>query len=280
MKLANYAGRATVLHGDGGVDVAEASDGRFGPGLQGIYQQWDEFCAWAADGLTDAVVSDIDPARLGSPAPQPPQVFAIGLNYLAHAEESGMQLPTVPAVFTKYPSSLTGPYDDITLSGDTVDWEVELVVVMAHRVDSVAPEDAWQHVAGVAVGQDVSDRTMQFAAAAQFALGKSYRGYGPIGPCLVTPDELPDPTALRLSCSVNGETVQDGTTADMVFSVGELISRIAAVCPLLPGDVIFTGTPDGCGVTAKPPRFLKAGDVLESTIEGIGTIRNVFIGRG
>ena len=190
-----------------------------------------------------------------------------------------MQLPAVPAVFTKYPSSLTGPYDDITLSGDTVDWEVELVVVMAHRVDSVAPEDAWRHVAGVAVGQDVSDRTMQFAAAAQFALGKSYRGYGPIGPFLVTPDELPDPTALRLSCSVNDETVQDGTTADMVFSVSELISRIAAVCPLLPGDVIFTGTPDGCGVTSKPPRFLKAGDVLESTIEGIGTIRNLFVER-
>ena len=267
-----------MLSGEGGIDIAEASGGRFGPGLQGIYEQWDEFCAWAADGLTDAVVSDIDPARLGSPAPQPPQVFAIGLNYLAHAEESGMQLPTVPAVFTKYPSSLTGPYDDITLSGATVDWEVELVVVMAHRVDSVAPEDAWRHVAGLAVGQDVSDRTMQFAAAAQFALGKSYRGYGPIGPFLVTPDELPDPTALRLSCSVNGETVQDGSTANMVFSVGELISRIAAVCPLLPGDVIFTGTPDGCGVTANPPRFLKAGDVLESTIEGIGTIRNLFVG--
>jgi 2-keto-4-pentenoate hydratase/2-oxohepta-3-ene-1,7-dioic acid hydratase in catechol pathway len=278
MRLANYAGRATVLSGEGGIDIAEASGGRFGPGLQGIYEQWDVFCAWAADGVTDAVVSDIDPARLESPAPQPPQVFAIGLNYLAHAEESGMQLPTVPAVFTKYPSSLTGPYDDITLSGATVDWEVELVVVMAHRVDSVAPEDAWRHVAGLAVGQDVSDRTMQFAAAAQFALGKSYRGYGPIGPFLVTPDELPDPTALRLSCSVNGETVQDGSTANMVFSVGELISRIAAVCPLLPGDVIFTGTPDGCGVTANPPRFLKAGDVLESTIEGIGTIRNLFVG--
>ena len=120
---------------------------------------------------------------------------------------------------------------------------------------------------------------MQFAAAAQFAPGKSYRGYGPIGPFPVTSDELPDPTALRLSCSINGETVQDGTTVDMVFSVGELISRIAAVCPLLPGDVIFTGTSDGCGVTAKPPRFLKAGDVLESTIEGIGTIRNLFVGR-
>jgi len=280
VKLANYAGRATVLRGDGGIDVAEASGGRFGPGLQGIYEQWDEFCVWEADGLTDAPVSDIDPARLESPAPQPPQVFAIGLNYLAHAEESGMQLPTVPAVFTKYPSSLTGPYADITLSGDTVDWEVELVVVMAHRVDSVAPEDAWRHVAGLAVGQDISDRTMQVAAAAQFTLGKSYRGYGPIGPYLVTPNEFSDPTALRLSCSINGETVQDGTTSDMVFSVGDLISRIADICPLLPGDVIFTGTPDGCGVTAKPPRFLRAGDVLESTIEGIGTIRNVFIGRG
>jgi 2-keto-4-pentenoate hydratase/2-oxohepta-3-ene-1,7-dioic acid hydratase in catechol pathway len=218
MRLANYGGRATLLRGEGGIDVAEASGGRFGPGLQGIYEQWDEFRVWATDRLIDATATDIDPARLGSPAPQPPQVFAIGLNYRAHAEESGMQLPAVPAVFTKYPTSLTGPYADITLSGDTVDWEVELVVVMAHRVDSVAPADAWRHVAGLAVGQDVSDRTMQVAAAAQFALGKSYRGYGPIGPFLVTPDELPDPTALRLSCSINGETVQDGTTVDMTIT--------------------------------------------------------------
>jgi 2-keto-4-pentenoate hydratase/2-oxohepta-3-ene-1,7-dioic acid hydratase in catechol pathway len=201
-------------------------------------------------------------------------VFAIGLNYRSHAEESGMAIPTVPATFTKFPASLAGPFDDIEIVGETVDWEVELVAVIGTRADRVEPADAWSHVAGLTVGQDISDRTLQFAAGAQFSLGKSRRGYGPMGPWLVTADEVNDPDDLALGCSVDGETVQDARTSDLIFSVPQLVAELSAVLPLLPGDVIFTGTPAGIGATRQPARFLQPGQTLETWIEGIGTIRN------
>ena len=185
-----------------------------------------------------------------------------------------MELPAFPATFTKYPASLAGPFDDIEIAVDLVDWEVELVVVLGRRADRVAESEAWDHVAGLSVGQDISDRALQFAAGAQFSLGKSRRGYGPIGPWLVTPDEFDDPDNLELGCSVNGETVQLDRTSDLVFSVPRLIADLSSVLPLLPGDVIFTGTPAGVGMGRQPPRFLAVGDTLESWIEGIGTIRN------
>jgi 2-keto-4-pentenoate hydratase/2-oxohepta-3-ene-1,7-dioic acid hydratase in catechol pathway len=144
----------------------------------------------------------------------------------------------------------------------------------------VAEEDGWAHVAGLAVGQDISDRTLQAAAGAQFALGKSRRGFGPIGPWLVTPDELADPDDLGLGCSVDGETVQDSRTGDLVFSVPRLVAELSAVLSLLPGDVIFTGTPAGVGMGRRPPRYLQPGQVLESWIEGIGTIRNRTVAGG
>jgi 2,4-diketo-3-deoxy-L-fuconate hydrolase len=146
--------------------------------------------------------------------------------------------------------------------------------VIAARADRVDESDAWSHIAGVTVGQDISDRHLQFAAGAQFSLGKSRRGYGPMGPYLVTVDELADRDDLALGCSVNGDTVQDARTSDLIFSVPQLIAELSGVLPLLPGDVIFTGTPAGVGVTRQPPKFLQPGDVLESWIEGIGTIRN------
>jgi 2-keto-4-pentenoate hydratase/2-oxohepta-3-ene-1,7-dioic acid hydratase in catechol pathway len=201
-------------------------------------------------------------------------VFAIGLNYRSHAEESGMAIPTVPATFTKFPASLAGPFDDIEIVGETVDWEVELVAVIGTRADRVEPADAWSHVAGLTVGQDISDRTLQFAAGAQFSLGKSRRGYGPMGPWLVTADEVNDPDDLALGCSVDGETVQDARTSDLIFSVPQLVAELSAVLPLLSGDVIFTGTPAGIGATRQPARFLQPGQTLETWIEGIGTIRN------
>src|SRR5690606_17766479 len=134
--------------------------------------------------------------------------------------------------------------------------------------------DGWAHVAGLTVGQDISDRDVQMRAGAQFSLGKSFRGYGPVGPVVVTPDELADPDDLGLRCTVDGEVVQDGRTSDMVFTVPRLVAELSAVVPLLPGDVIFTGTPAGVGWGHEPPRFLRPGQVLESTIEGIGTMRN------
>jgi 2,4-didehydro-3-deoxy-L-rhamnonate hydrolase len=281
MKLANLDGRATIISTTDpadvrGIDVATASGGQFGPDVQPLFDDWTTFHDFASTLDSGAAVA-IDQMLLGPPVPAPRQVFAIGLNYRAHAEESGMAVPTVPATFTKFPACLTGPFDDVELAGATVDWEVELVAVIGTRADRVPERDGWAHVAGVTVGQDVSERTVQFAAGNQFSLGKSYRGFGPMGPWLVTVDELGNPDDLALGCSIDGVTVQDARTSDLIFNVPRLVAELSAVLPLLPGDVIFTGTPAGVGIGSKPPRFLQPGETVESWIEGIGTIRNRFV---
>lgn len=278
MKIAHHDGRLALVLADGIADVETASGGRFGPDPMSAFDDWPALVAWAA-GVTETT-GPLDEARLGCPVPRPRQVFAIGLNYRSHAEESGMALPEVPATFTKFPASLGGPFDDIEIVGGSVDWEVELVAVVGTTADRVAEADAWDHVAGLTVGQDISDRALQFAAGMQFSLGKSRRGYGPMGPWLVTPDEVPDRDDLGLGCSVDGEVVQDGRTDDLVFSVPRLVAELSAVLPLLPGDVIFTGTPSGVGMARQPPRALAPGQVLESWIEGIGTIRSTCVEPG
>ena len=276
MKIANHDGRLVLVQDDGVVDVATASGGRFGPDPMAAFDDWDALVSWAATG--HAATGSLDEALLGCPVPRPRQVFAIGLNYRSHAEESGMAIPAVPATFTKFPASLSGPFDDVEVVGDAVDWEVELVAVVGRAADRVAEADAWDHVAGLTVGQDISDRTLQFAAGMQFSLGKSRRGYGPMGPWLVTPDEVPDPDDLALGCSVDGEVVQDARTSDLIFSIPQLVAELSSVLPLLPGDVVFTGTPAGVGMTRQPPRALRPGQVLETWVEGIGTIRNACTG--
>jgi 2,4-didehydro-3-deoxy-L-rhamnonate hydrolase len=281
MKLANVDGRATIISAADstharGIDVATASGGQFGPDVQPLFDDWTSFHDFAA-ALDTAAAVPIDQLLLGPPVPEPRQVFAIGLNYQAHAEESGMAVPTVPATFTKFPACLTGPFDDVELAGATVDWEVELVAVIGTRADRVPEPDGWSYIAGVTVGQDVSERTVQFAAGNQFSLGKSYRGFGPMGPWLVTVDELGNPDDLALGCSIDGVTVQDARTSDLIFDVPRLVAELSAVLPLLPGDVIFTGTPAGVGIGSKPPRFLQPGETVESWIEGVGTIRNRFV---
>ena len=285
MKLANIDDRACIVTSGGAIDVAEASDGRFGPAPAALFRDWDAFREWESTAAADIArlepaaldEAGLDEAGLGAPSPEPAQVFAVGLNYRSHAEESGMEVPSIPAVFTKFPASLGGPFEPIELRGEMVDWEVELVVVIGRRADRVSREAAWDHVAGLCVGQDISDRLVQFTAGAQFSLGKSYRTYGPTGPWLVTPDEFADPDDLALGCSVDGETVQDDRTSGLVFGVPELIAELSEVVPLLPGDLIFTGTPAGIGATRQPARFLAPGQVVESWIEGIGTIRNQVI---
>jgi len=280
MRLANLRGRATlVMPGDDdrGVDIEEASGGQFRPDVQGLYEEWDAFRSFLAElDLSTLATTALDEGDLQAPVPAPRQVFGIGLNYRSHAAESGMDLPSVPATFTKFPASITGPFAEVELPNGTVDWEVELVVVIGRRSDRVAAADAWSHVAGLTVGQDLSDRTLQFAASGQFSLGRSHRGFAPLGPWVVTLDELDDPDDLALGCSIDGETVQDARTSDLVFGVPQLIAELSAVVPLLPGDIIFTGTPGGVGVSRKPPRFLQAGETLTSWIEGIGTIRTHF----
>jgi 2,4-didehydro-3-deoxy-L-rhamnonate hydrolase len=275
VKLANLDGRAALVLGDEIADIATASHGRFGPDPMGLYDEWDALRDFAA--TVTAGTGPLIEADLRNPVPRPRQVFAIGLNYRNHAEESGMALPEVPIVFTKFPASLAGPFDNIEVVGDTTDWEVELVVVIGRTADRVDEADAWTHVAGLTIGQDISDRHLQFAAGSQFSMGKSRRGYGPIGPWIVTPDDLDDPNDLALGCSVDGEKLQDARTSDLIFSAPRLVSELSAVLPLLTGDVIFTGTPGGVGVARKPPRFLQPGNTLETWIEGIGTIRNRIV---
>ena len=277
MRIANLRGRLSLLtEGDGAIDVAGASGGRFGPDPQSPFGQWDEFAAWASQ-LHEAGATPYRPEELGPPVPRPDQVFAIALNYRDHADEARLELPAEPPTFTKFPSCLTGPNGAVALSGEAVDWEVELVVVIGREGHRVSAADAWSVVAGVTVGQDISDRVVQMRPPApQFSLGKSFPGYGPIGPVIVTVDELDDPDDLELGCSVNGEEVQKGRTSDMIFSVPELIARLSSVVTLRPGDLIFTGTPSGVGAARTPPRFLRPGDVLTSYIQGVGEMRHVF----
>ncbi|MGW2282738.1 fumarylacetoacetate hydrolase family protein [Streptomyces sp. NPDC001770] len=279
MRIANLAGRLALIADGRAVDVERVSGGLFSANPQDVYERWEEFLSWAS--VADLGEGDaFHVSALGSPVPAPRQTLAIGLNYRDHAAESGFVAPEgLPPVFTKYVTSISGPVTEVTLpqNGHT-DWEVELVAVVGTRAHRVAEADAWSHVAGLAVGQDLSERVSQLAGPApQFSLGKSFPGFSPIGPWLVTPDEFDNPDDLELGCAINGEEVQKGRTRDLIFSVPALIAGLSAVLPLLPGDVIFTGTPAGVGLGRDPQRFLTAGDELVSTVEGIGELRQTFV---
>ena len=234
--------------------------------LHGLAEQ----CASrAADGQIAAV-------RLDAPIPAPRQVFAIGLNYADHAAESGMELPPAPLTFTKFPSCIVGPNADVPLTGDLVDWEVEVVVVIGEQCKDVAASQAWDVVAGLTLGQDVSDRGVQFTGSPpQFSLGKSFSAFGPIGPALVSVDSFADRDDIAISCAVNGEQMQSSSTAHLIFDISTLVAYLSSICELFPGDLIFTGTPDGVGIGRG--RFLVEGDLLESEAEGIGSLRNRFV---
>ena len=276
MRIANISGRLTLVRDAGGVDVETASAGRFGPDPQAVYEQWQAFREWAEEVPSQAAVP-IDNSVLGAPAPRPAQVFAIGLNYRDHAAEAGLEVPASPATFTKFPTCLTGPFADVVLPSEYADWEVELVVVIGVRAYQVSASSGWDHVAGVTVGQDLSERVVQMSSGGQFSLGKSFPGFGPTGPWLVTLDELTDPDDLELGCRVDGHEVQKSRTSQLLFGVPELIARLSAVLPLLPGDLIFTGTPAGIGATRTPPQFLRPGQILSSYVEGVGTMTNRLI---
>ncbi|MGW7529027.1 fumarylacetoacetate hydrolase family protein [Streptomyces sp. NPDC054783] len=277
MRTANLHGRLALVFDDRAVDVEEASDGRFAADPQAVFERWDEFRNWAA-GVSQTEGRPVDQSAYGPPVPRPRQVFAIGLNYADHVAESNLQRPEEPAVFTKFVTSVTGPYDPVALPSPVVDWEVELVAVIGRRTERVHAEDAWSHVAGLTVGQDLSERHVQLRGPAlQFSLGKSFPGFGPLGPVLVTPDEVEDPDDLGIGCAVDGQTMQHSRTSRMIFPVPELIARLSAVCPLLPGDLIFTGTPAGVGGARDPRRFLAPGQELHSWIDGIGALHNRMV---
>jgi 2,4-diketo-3-deoxy-L-fuconate hydrolase len=274
LRIANVEGRLTVVTKAGAVDVERRSQGAFDARPEHIYDRWDEFLQWARD-LDPSLGEPLDESRLGPPSPRPRQVFAVGLNYAPHAAEAGLAKPSAPLVFTKFQSCIAGPNVDVGLPSDTVDWEIELVAVIGRAADHVPASQAWSYVAGLTVGQDYSDRVVQQEGPApQFSLGKSFAGFGPTGPWLVTTDEFTDPDDVGLECEIDGATVQRGRTRDLLFPVPELVARISAICCLYPGDLLFTGTPEGTGAGRTPPRYLRAGEVVVSRIEGIGTMRN------
>jgi 2-keto-4-pentenoate hydratase/2-oxohepta-3-ene-1,7-dioic acid hydratase in catechol pathway len=281
MRIASRFGRALIVEGALCVDIENASNGAFSHRIDDLYQNWPGFLEWARESAP-AADQPFDASDLDAPVQHPRQVFAIGLNYLDHAAESGVKAPSSPTVFTKFPTCLVGPTATVELPSTRVDWEVELVAVIGQTADRVSLEDAWNYVAGLTVGQDISERTVQLdGPVPQFSLGKSYRTFGPIGPWLVTPDDFARRDDLELQCSVSGRVLQKGRTSQMIFSVSELISRISQVCPMLPGDVLFTGTPPGVGMARKPQEFLQPGTTLISEIEGIGKLVNpVVAGHG
>ena len=215
--------------------------------------------------------------RLGVPVAGVGKVMCIGLNYSDHAAESGMAPPPEPILFMKATSALCGPNDPIVLpkGSEKTDWEVELGVVIGRAAKHVREDEALGHVAGYVVFNDVSERAFQLERAGQWTKGKSCDTFGPVGPWLVTPDEVGDPQRLSMELTVNGEVMQKGSTATMIFSVAHIVSYLSRFMTLHPGDIIATGTPPGVGMGRKPPRYLTAGDVVETRIEGLGRQRAV-----
>lgn len=279
MRLGNLGGRAVLVCTDGthAVDIAHASGGRFGPGLREVYAVWADVRTWA-EAVDPCAGEPCTLDDLGPPSPDPGQVFAIGLNYRAHAAEVGADLPDEPVVFTKFASSLAGPVGRV-LQCPTMDWEVELVVVVGRGGRNIAHDDAWSHVAGLTAGQDISHRRMQGSGPApqQWSLAKSLAGFSPTGPWLVTADELADPDDLGVETRINGTVVQSSRTSDLIFTVPRLVEYLSQFVELRPGDLIFTGTPSGVAVGRPDRPWLTAGDVLETRVEGIGELRQVIV---
>ncbi|MBI2718429.1 MAG: fumarylacetoacetate hydrolase family protein [Rhizobiales bacterium] len=210
--------------------------------------------------------------RLGACIANPQKFIAIGLNYSDHAAESGLQVPKEPVVFTKQVSCLSGPFDDVTIppGSKKSDWEVELGVIIGTRAKNIRKAEALAHVAGYCVVNDLSEREFQAERSGQWTKGKSYDTFGPVGPWLVTTDEVADPQKLHLWLELNGKRVQDGSTATMVFGVAHIVAYLSEFFTLMPGDIITTGTPPGVGMGMKPPRYLKPGDTMKIVIDGLG----------
>lgn len=246
-----------------GEDYGEAF---FGTGGLERLRGWATSDAKTAPRVTPAT-------RLGPPIVRPSKIVCIGLNFRDHAAESNMPLPTEPVVFFKATSALAGPNDAVRIppGGSKLDWEVELAVVIGPKAAVVSRAQAPEHIAGYVLHNDYSERAFQLERGGQWVKGKSADTFAPLGPYLVTPDELPDPRNLRMWLSVNGQPRQRGTTADMVFDVPSLVSYVSEFMTLLPGDVISTGTPAGVGLGMKPsPAYLKRGDVVTLGIDGLG----------
>jgi 2,4-didehydro-3-deoxy-L-rhamnonate hydrolase len=283
MRIANLAGRATVVTDDGLIDIATASNGAFSASVDKCVRQLDTLRTWF-QSAQPAVTNDTKPAdlygdpRLGPVVTSPPQIFAVGLNYRHHAAEMNMTLPTEPMVFTKFLSSLCGPNDELPVRGETTDFEAELVIVIGTKARDLSEDQALGVVAGYCIGQDFSERTLQRRGPTpQYSLAKSYRNFTPVGPWLTTADEVGNPNELNISCSVNDVQYQNSSTDDMIFRVAEIVSYLSTIVELRPGDLVFTGSPHGVGQGQTPPVFLKPGDRIVTAIERLGQIQNVAV---
>lgn len=217
--------------------------------------------------------------RLGAPIGRPSKIICIGLNYSDHAHESNMQLPTEPIIFFKSTTAICGPNDDVIIpkNSEKTDWEVELAVVVSKKASYVETADAMEYVAGYVLHNDISERAFQLERQGQWVKGKSADTFAPLGPFFATKEEIPNVDNLHIWLKVNGETVQNGNTANLVFKVPQLVSYVSQFMTLLPGDVISTGTPAGVGLGMKPPRYLQPGDVMELGIEGLGVQRQKVV---
>jgi 2,4-diketo-3-deoxy-L-fuconate hydrolase len=272
-RLVNVNGRAALERDGRWYDLADLSgDATLTDPLAAVARHRElhalnERCPAAVAG---GVIAE---ALLGAPIPQPRQVFGIGLNYRDHAGESNVPLPPAPLTFTKFPSCIAGPTADVPLSGDMVDWEVEIVAVIGDQTSHVDVTDAWNVVAGLTLGQDISDRAVQMTGMPpQFCLGKSFANYGPTGPALVSTDGFDDPDDIGLWCDVAGERMQTAHTTELIFSIPTLVAYLSSICSLYPGDLIFTGTPSGVGMARG--RYLAPGETISSGADVIGELRN------
>ncbi len=220
--------------------------------------------------------------RIGSCLADVPNFFCVGLNYARHAAETGAEPPKEPILFSKASSALSGPYDPVIIPKDSekTDWETELGVVIGAPTEHVAQKDVFDVISGYCLINDVSERAFQIERGGQWIKGKSAPTFGPTGPWLVTKDEIADPQNLSMQLSVNGETKQNSNTSDMIFSVVEIVSYMSRFMALQPGDIIATGTPEGVGMGQKPPRFLRPGDVMELSIDGLGSQRQDVVAYG
>ena len=265
------------LEGEGEVyDVAAASGGELpaAPAELLAGEGWDAALAAIELGAAEPVAGE--PVR-GAPQPRPSKILAVGLNYAEHSEESGAETPERPLLFAKWPSAIVGPDATVTLppASAQVDYEAELAVVIGRRASGVPVKSALAHVGGYTIANDVSARDVQFRDV-QWTLGKSFDGFCPLGPAIVSAATLPDPQAVAIEAVVNGELRQSASTAEMVFGVAELIAYISAHVTLLPGDLILTGTPSGVGLGFDPPRWLADGDEVVCRIAGVGELRTRF----
>lgn len=276
MRFVNADGRAALLV-DGEIhDLNIISSGRIPPSpMAVVLDHWDDALELHRAGVYGGG-RPLSSVYLGPPVPSPRSIYAVGINYRRHAEETGAEVTAIPPVFTKFPSSINGPYDDIVLpAGEgTTDWEAELAFVVGAGGRHLAAAQALPALRGFMVAQDVSERFVQMAAGRQYSLGKSYDSFCPIGPALVTLDELRDPLNLRITCRVNRVVVQEESTGDMIVDVPHLVELLSSVMTLTAGDVCLTGTPAGVGVARHPPRFLRPGDIVETEISGLGFMRN------